>query len=61
MAAMTVTTKLNTLRVLFNKVDEIYFKKSAIDMLNYWKEQQEILDFELVKHGPKDYSIHIFL
>lgn len=32
MAAMTVTTKLNTLRVLFNKVDEIYFKKSAIDI-----------------------------
>lgn len=36
-------------------------KKSAIDMLEYWKEQQEIFDFELVKHGPKDYSIHIFL
>ena len=30
MAAMTVTTKLNSLKTLFNKVDEIYFKKSQI-------------------------------
>lgn len=30
MAAMTVTTKLNSLKTLFNKVDEIYFKKSPI-------------------------------
>lgn len=44
---------------LRNKKSKV--KKSAIDMLEYWKEQQEIFDFELVKHGPKDYSIHIFL
>lgn len=30
MAAMTVTTKLNDLKVLFNKVDEIYFKKTPL-------------------------------
>ena len=30
MAAMTVTTKLNDLKVLFNKVDEIFFKKTPI-------------------------------
>lgn len=30
MAAMTVTTKLNSLKTLFNKVDEIYYKKAPI-------------------------------
>lgn len=30
MAAMTVTTKLDSLRVMFNKVDEIYFKKTPL-------------------------------
>lgn len=30
MAAMTVTTQLDALRVLFNKVDEIYFKKTPL-------------------------------
>lgn len=30
MAAITVTTKLNSLKTLFNKVDEIYYKKAPI-------------------------------